>query len=150
MWSLPLCLSSPLDSGTALSIIKWHTAIASVIDDPRTHTCFHFDDVRTFFFFWRLSLFLLSLQILRRADKNGECCVFRRERNSGLRHYSSLSVCLSVCLSVSLSLLRVETDVLSQWNSDHDSLLVLFQLPWKQETDHAHWGPEVQTQNNKK
>ena len=104
MWSLPLCLSSPLDSGTALSIIKWHTAIASVIDDPRTHTCFHFDDVRTFFFFWRLSLFLLSLQILRRADKNGECCVFRRERNSGLRHYSSLSVCLSVCLSLSLSL----------------------------------------------
>lgn len=37
MWSLPLCLSSPLDSGTALSIIKWHTAVEDVIDDPRTH-----------------------------------------------------------------------------------------------------------------
>lgn len=59
-----------------------------------------------------------------------------RNAPSRLSHKHTLSLALLQPLSFS----RVKTDALSQWNSDHDSLLILVRFPWKQETDHAHWG----------
>lgn len=72
---------------------------------------------------------VISLQILRRADKNGKYC--RRGASSPPRQHNPACV---------------KANGLSQWNSDHDCELArryaFFsqRFPWKQENDHAHRG----------
>lgn len=126
MWSLPLCLSSPLDSGTALSIIYWHTAFARVINDPYTHilTYFTSGDVDTALMYLFLFFFCFS-----HCRFCGGPTKTVRLSLSGTNTHPSWA-----------SLQPFFHRLLSQWNSDHDTLLILFQFPWKQETDHAHWG----------
>uniref|UniRef100_A0A3Q3F5D0 N-terminal EF-hand calcium binding protein 1 n=1 Tax=Kryptolebias marmoratus TaxID=37003 RepID=A0A3Q3F5D0_KRYMA len=71
MWSLPVSLSSPVDSGTAQSIIQRRATFASVINGLLSH--FNFHEVSASFYLFLTSLSsLFSLQILRRADKNDD------------------------------------------------------------------------------
>lgn len=79
---------------------------------------------------WHPVFFLhLSLQILRRADKNGKYCT--------IHFLFILSPVFRITPASCLSSMWKIWTVLSECNSDHDSLLILFQFLWQQETDHA-------------
>lgn len=117
-------LSSPVDSGTAQSIIQRHATFSSVINDLHSRTLTHTSTLTLMkcHLFSHPSFPFLWLQILRRADKNGMYLDVKRMH--AVIHRVSIWKIILLC---------DETDILNEWNSNHESLLIRF--PWKQETD---------------